>query len=155
MCRQLATGESKTGFNTHRTLPQLLMCNWNACCETQNTTPTDLTPGHCTDVSLCCYNSAALCWTPAVLSATFLSPPPFVFLALSVAPGSSPTWMTRSWMTPCPENMCYICDPAGRCSSSSRTSGSSPVSPVARIRPTTSSPTSRSASSSWSVSIFM
>lgn len=73
------------------------------------------------------------------------------WLAVSAAPGSSPTWTTRSWTTLCPGSTCCTCDPAGRCSSSSRTSGSSRASPAARTRPTTSSLTSPSVSFLWSV----
>lgn len=88
---------------------------------------------------------------------SYLAPTPHLPLCvfLSVAPGSFPTWMTPSWMTLCPESMCCICDPVDRCSSSSHISGSSPASLVARIRHTTSSPTSPSANSLWSVSAFI
>ena len=112
-------------------------------------TPTDLTP------SLCCCSSTAPCWTSAVLSPAFSPTHHFGSSRLSVAAGSSPTWTTRSWTTLCPESMCCTCDPVDRCSSSSHTSGSSPASPAARIRHTTSSPTSLCASSSWSVSVFI
>lgn len=77
-----------------------------------------------------------------------------LFGSRPVPPGSSPTSMTRSWTTLCPESLCCTCDPAGRCSSSSHTSGSSPACPAARTRRTTSSRTSRCVSSSWSVSAF-
>ena len=145
-------------------LSHLLMPNGWWCPLMINISHTDPTPHAALMCHHAVYTSAALCRTLAVslslsLSLSLSRPPLLSHTAprpfSSVVPGSSPTSMTRSWMTLCPGSMCCTCDPAGSFFSSSRPSGSSPASPVARTRPTTSSPISPSASSSWSVSIFV
>lgn len=73
---------------------------------------------------------------------------------LSLSPGCFPTWMTRSWTTLCPGSLSSTCDPADLYRTNSPTSGNRAGSPVAKTKPTTFSPTSPCASSSWWVGDF-
>lgn len=57
--------------------------------------------------------------------------------------------MTRSWMTLCPGSLSSTCDPVDLYRTSFPTSGNRVGSRVAKTKPTTSFPTSPSASSSW------
>lgn len=71
------------------------------------------------------------------------------FLKASSSSGCFPTWTTPSWTTTCRESLSSTCGPADPCRTSSRISGSRVESLVAKTKPTTFSPTSLCASSSW------